>query len=126
MEYLLPQEIQVRYILPAIRGELARALVDEGLSQKEAARMLKITEAAISQYLSSKRGNNVQLSRELKDEIKMAARRIRQDNSILVNELVKLANHEKAIEAMCLMHKISDKTIEDRCRLCFDNKEIVK
>ena len=61
----------MRFILPAIRGELAKTLVNEQeLSQKEAAKLLGITEAAISQYLSKRRGNNVALSNELVEEIK--------------------------------------------------------
>jgi hypothetical protein len=49
--------IIVRYILPAIRAKLAMKLVEKrGFRSKEAAEMLGLTQAAISQYMNSKRG----------------------------------------------------------------------
>ena len=45
-----PQEIEVWYILPAIRKELVVVLKESGLTQRKIAGMLKVTEAAISQY----------------------------------------------------------------------------
>jgi hypothetical protein len=47
----------VRYILPAIRAKLAQELVEKhGFKSKDAAEKLGLTQAAISQYISSKRG----------------------------------------------------------------------
>ncbi len=43
-------------LLPMIRGELARELVERGLSKKEVAEILGVTVAAISQYTKGKRG----------------------------------------------------------------------
>ena len=41
MQETMPQEIEVRYILPAIRRELARVFIEEHkLSQKETAKIL--------------------------------------------------------------------------------------
>lgn len=50
-----PCESAVKYKVPAIKAELARKLKKEGKSQKEIAKLLGVTEAAISQYLSGKR-----------------------------------------------------------------------
>ncbi len=120
MEYLLPQEIQVRYILPAIRGELAKSLVNEQrLSQKEAARLLGMTEAAISQYLSRRRGNNVALDPELVGEIRKSARRIAGQNAAAAQELLKLSQHESAMRATCIAHLSNDPSITKECRICF-------
>lgn len=47
----------VRTFLPGMRAEMVSRLVnDRGLSQSEAARRLGVTRAAISQYVSRKRG----------------------------------------------------------------------
>ncbi len=47
-------------ILPAVRRELARILVEErGFSRRAAAKVLGVTPAALSQYLSGKRGGPV-------------------------------------------------------------------
>ena len=49
----------VRKLLPGMRAEMVSRLVSErGLSQSEAARRLGVTRAAISQYVSRKRGNS--------------------------------------------------------------------
>lgn len=50
-----PCESAVKYKVPAIKAELARKLKKEGKSQKEIAKLLGVTEAAVSQYLSGKR-----------------------------------------------------------------------
>ncbi|MEM4523525.1 MAG: helix-turn-helix domain-containing protein, partial [Archaeoglobaceae archaeon] len=46
----------VKYILPALRAHLARELFKRGFKMKDVAEMLGLTQAAVSQYLSSKRG----------------------------------------------------------------------
>jgi len=52
-----PCEIIVRYVLPALRSLIARELIENyGFSQVVAAKKLGITQAAISYYLYSKRG----------------------------------------------------------------------
>ena len=58
----IPCELIVWYVLPAIRRELARELVDKhGMIQAEVARKFGVTDAAVSQYLKSKRGSNKEL-----------------------------------------------------------------
>ncbi|MCX8173775.1 MAG: transcriptional regulator [Thermoplasmata archaeon] len=70
----VPCEDAVWEILPAIRRELAISLVKErALSQREAAKILGLTEAAVSQYISSKRGGKLDLPPEVMPEIKRAA-----------------------------------------------------
>lgn len=57
----------VRNMLPSMRAEMVSRLVnDRGLTQSEAARRLGVTRAAISQYVSRKRGiNETQFSSEI-------------------------------------------------------------
>ena len=58
MKDKIPCEIITWYVLPVIRRELAMMLVkNHHMSQKEAANLLGVTDAAVSQYLSKKRGN---------------------------------------------------------------------
>ena len=53
----MPCEIITWYMLPAIRRELAIRLIEHhGCTQKEAAGLLGLTSAAVSQYLARKRG----------------------------------------------------------------------
>jgi len=57
----------VRNILPPMRAEMVFRLVQrEGLSQSDAAKRLGVTRAAVSQYMSGKRGvSDVQITNEL-------------------------------------------------------------
>ena len=80
-----PQEITVWYILPAIRRELAKAMLTKNLKQKQVAKLLGITEAAVSQYLRSKRAKQVEFNKDIKLKIQEAANNIinaRQINSL--------------------------------------------
>ena len=64
--YSLPQEIEVWYIIPAIRRELTKILIKQyNLKQKKVAMLLGISEAAISQYLSNKRGQEIKFPKEM-------------------------------------------------------------
>jgi predicted transcriptional regulator len=60
-------DTMVRHLLPPMRAEMVSRLVQrQGLSQSDAAKRLGITRAAVSQYLSRKRGaGEVQISTEL-------------------------------------------------------------
>ncbi|HEC80919.1 MAG TPA: transcriptional regulator [Thermoplasmatales archaeon] len=73
----LPCEKVVWYILPIIRKEYARVLHEKyGFSQREVAALLDLTEAAVSYYLSGKRGNVEVEDEELINEIEKAVENI--------------------------------------------------
>lgn len=52
---VLPCEIAANKIVPSIKAKLAKKLKKSGMKQKEIARLLGVTTAAVSQYLSGKR-----------------------------------------------------------------------
>ena len=60
-------DTMVRNLLPPMRAEMISRLVQkQGLSQSDAAKRVGITRAAVSQYMSKKRGvSEVQISNEL-------------------------------------------------------------
>jgi len=64
---LMHCDSMVRNILPPMRAEMVFRLVQrEGLSQSDAAKRLGVTRAAVSQYMSGKRGvSDVQITNEL-------------------------------------------------------------
>jgi predicted transcriptional regulator len=78
----IPCELIVWYVLPSIRRELARELVEKHhLSQAEVARRFGVTDAAISQYLKAKRGTSKEIENsgkyeEFRAEVEQAANRI--------------------------------------------------
>jgi hypothetical protein len=99
-----PCEIIVWYLLPAIRREFARALVDvHGLSQREAARRLDLTESAISQYLRSKRGNEIRFSQNIVTKIEESAREIAESGESSLNSICAICTmikNERSLEEL--------------------------
>lgn len=71
--------------LPTIKKEIAKSIVNDfGLNQKEAARLLGITPAAICQYMSNKRGKIEISDKKIKIEINISAERIIQKGETVV------------------------------------------
>jgi len=67
--------------LPVIRKELAESMITKfGLNQKEAAKKLGLTPAAVCQYISKKRGRIQITDGALKKEISISAEKIIQNN----------------------------------------------
>lgn len=72
---MLPCERAHWKLIPAIRKEFARVLIEEmGLKQKDAAKRLCISEAAISHYSKNKRGDSGILDSETKKYINKLAK----------------------------------------------------
>jgi len=70
-------EESVWYLLPLIRKEFAKSLIkDHGLTQRKAAEKLGITESAVSQYVSKKRGDSKVTNKIIRQEIKESTKRI--------------------------------------------------
>jgi predicted transcriptional regulator len=84
-----PCEVIVWDVLPSIRAAIAEELVNRGLSQREVSAILGITPPAVSQYVSKKRGYNIEFGEDVKGEIAKLA-------EDLVNEQV-----EDLVERMC-------------------------
>ena len=128
MQETMLQEIEVRYILPAIRRELARIFVeDHKLSQKEASKLLGLTEAAVSQYRHSKRAKEVVFSSAVVNEIKVSADRILADNADkhrLMAEMYRISNLTTVRQVLCDIHRSQSKDLEN-CSVCFD-EELLK
>lgn len=75
---IFPCEKAVWYFLPQIRADLAKELVRSGMTQSQAAKLLGVTPAAVSQYLHKKRGQQSIKSREYRKEVLLAADKIRE------------------------------------------------
>ena len=83
----VPCEIIVWKILPIIRKEFAKSLIkNHGLTQRKAAEKLGLTEAAVSRYISGKRGEIKKLNKEIMQEIQESTARICKGNTLTVVE----------------------------------------
>ncbi|MFH1174098.1 MAG: helix-turn-helix domain-containing protein [archaeon] len=112
----LPQEIEVWYVLPSLRKDLAQALKEKGTPQKEIAKLLDVSEGAISQYFSKKRGSSVSFPIKIRQEIKASAKKLlNKGNS--GKELLKLAALVKKEKILCKLHKKLGRPPHN-CKIC--------
>jgi len=82
-----PCEIIVWNIVPIIRKEFAKSLIENhSLTQRKVANKLGITEAAVSRYISGKRGAIEITDNEVLKEIKKSATQIVKENGTTVIE----------------------------------------
>jgi uncharacterized protein len=105
------QELEVWYILPSIRKELARNMKEKGLSQTKIAKLLGITEAAVSQYLKSKRAVEFKFDDHMKVVLKAAADRI-------------IAGKSQRAEIQKVISQAEKSRVV--CKVCGDTKGICK
>lgn len=112
----MPQEIEVWYLLPAIRREFVKTMLGRGLSQREVAGKLGITESAVSQYLSSKRATDVKFNKRVIGEIGKSVDSILKGGSVIkeVNRICELCKKDRVL---CDIHR-SHGDIPKKCRVC--------
>ena len=65
-----PCEIVVWYVIPAIRSELAKELLNLGMKQKDVSELMDITQPAVSQYITDKRGSGIKLDDDVRQMVK--------------------------------------------------------
>jgi hypothetical protein len=89
-----PCEIIVWQVLPIVRKELAKSLIENyGFTQKKVADKLGLTEAAVSRYLSGKRGKVEILDDNIMNEIRKSTERISKENgTVIIEETCRICN----------------------------------
>lgn len=116
MVYSLPQEIEVWYIIPAIRKELARLLTKKHeLSYEKTGNILGISKAAVSQYLSNKRANKIKLSSEIKKELEKSAETLSENPKQGMVEIERVLRIMKQKRCSCDVCKKYNKDVLDYC-----------
>ena len=119
MSMSMPQEIEVWYLIPALRRELTKVLINNHkISQKEVASLLGITEAAVSQYKNDKRGEKIKFAKEEKERIKKAAKKMLSKKKESLNEFYQLTLSFRGGKTLCDLHKKHDKNVCGDCRVC--------
>ena len=114
--YLLPQEIEVWYIIPAIRKELAKQLTKKHeLSYEKAGAILGVSKAAVSQYLSNKRANKIKLIPEVKKEVAKSAKMIAENPKLALGEMQRLLKYMKDKKCSCDVCKKFNKDVLNFC-----------
>ena len=110
-----PQEIEVWYILPAVRKELVRVFKTKGKNGKEIAALLGLTPAAVSQYGKDKRGG-AELPPEVREYILGCVEGI-VDSKTAYREIQNITKFIKETKALCQIHLLFE-DLED-CDVCY-------
>ena len=114
--YSLPQEIEVWYIIPAIRREMAKCLIKEfGLTYEKVGKILGISKAAISQYLKSKRAAKVKLHSKAMSKVTASCKRLFKSTTDSNTEIISILNFIRENELPC---QICDTHVEGVFKDC--------
>ena len=117
---ILPQEVELWYVLPSIRSEFAKTLVTVyGFSQKRTAKLLGLTEAAVSQYLNSKRAQYLRFDNPVKETIKKLAARVADNKLEASVAILRICKLLKRRGVVCKVHKDKDPYVKEGCDICF-------
>jgi predicted transcriptional regulator len=125
---LLPSEIESKLLIPAVRAILSKDLViEKGLKEEEVARMLGITQAAVSNYLRGTRGDNELISKLMSlTEIMSMIKEISDDLSTnraytakTLSKFIALCNYMRYSLIICDAHHSLERNIDEKvCEQC--------
>lgn len=119
----IPCEIVVWYVLPTIRREIAKELViGHGMKQADVARRFEVTDAAISQYLKKKRGENeiIQNSEHYAiflKEVKNSSKMIAEEGADFATEMCRLCSIVKGCGMLAEIYEKYTGYLPPKCAL---------
>ncbi|MDO9516827.1 MAG: transcriptional regulator [Methanosarcinaceae archaeon] len=115
-----PCEIMVQKVLPAIRAELARnMMMEHNCTQQKVAETLGLSRAAVSQYVSEKRGAEIDFSDETKKVIRNLAAGLLGDISIK-DKVTGMCNACRFVQRSGWLYK-NDPSVE-YCGVCGEDE----
>jgi predicted transcriptional regulator len=122
-----PCELVVRFVLPAFRSLVAKELIEKHhISQVVASELLGTTQAAVSYYLYSKRGDKVMKKLESMPTIRSAAKEVAKK---MVDKKFSLADSMSKFCTLCMALRKSDiicdlhhdyAKLPESCKVCPD------
>jgi predicted transcriptional regulator len=118
-----PCEIVVWYVIPTIRSELAKELLNLGMKQKEISELLDITQPAVSQYISDKRGHGIKFNDETLKLIKDFANGLvekKYNQRDIIPHVCEICRKVKTDEILCQLHQEKGKMPTD-CDACMSS-----
>ena len=118
---LLPQELEVWYLIPAIRRELTKFFIKKHeLTQKQVAEILGLTESAVSQYLKGKRAEELKFNASEVKIIEKYADKIIKDKKSVGKHLFSLSIKLRGTSSLCELHKEQDSSVNKNCKICME------
>ncbi len=125
MPMILPEELASKSVIPAIRALIVKRLVEDyGMTQQEAAKLLGVTQPAVSKYLHQKRGAAIRLN-GIK-EIDQATSEIAQMVSAhkvppieVMSKIEAACDYVRRNRYMCDLHKKLEPSMDvSSCHVC--------
>lgn len=127
---LLPSEIESRSLIPAVRVIMAKKLANEyGMKEDKIAKILGVTQAAISNYVRGTRGdtrlvNKLENITEVMRIIDDITKEIAKSNAFRASTMAKyigLFNYIRESYIICDVHHTLEKNIDkEACKACED------
>ena len=112
-----PQEVEVWYIIPLIRKELALAMKKRKMPQNEIASLLGVTDSAISQYSNNKRAAGLKFDLAVQKRIDLSAEKIIEEESEVTSEIQNILKMPEMMKKICQLHK-KYSNISRKCSVC--------
>ena len=119
-----PCEIVVWYVIPAIRSELAKELLNLGMKQKDVSELMDITQPAVSQYITDKRGSGIKLDDQVKGMVQEFARELSEGEATkadLIPRTCKICKNVKTADVLVQLN-IDKSELGDDCQSCLGSE----
>ena len=119
-----PCEIVVWYVIPAIRSELAKELLNLGMRQKDVSELMDITQPAVSQYITDKRGSGIKLDDNVRKMIRDFARELSEGEATkadLISRTCVICKHVKTSDVLEQLN-INKSDLSDDCQSCLGSE----
>lgn len=121
-----PYEIASKSVIPAIRGMIARGLIEKNFTQAQIADALGITQPAVSKYFWEKRGRAINFDK--REDVKKMGDLIAEGiadhklNNIQVANMIKeICDYVMRSGYMCEVHLEVDPQIKNsNCKICME------
>ena len=125
---ILPCEVAVKSVIPAIRSAIARELTEShGLKQKEVAQMLGVTQTAVSKYTRHCRGaifevTDVEGVQPILTKTVFSLANGEMTKYELAENLCAICGIIRQSGLMCILCRVSDPDIDNnKCIVCSPN-----
>ena len=121
--HYLPQEIEVWYIIPAIRRDISKCLIkDYNTSYEKVGKILGVSKAAISQYMKGKRAAKIKLPEQVGPKIMRSCKLLVNEKSLTVDEINKILNFIRDKSLPCTVcGRLREGILEDCTEIRFKN-----